>query len=313
MMFVCAMRGSSVGADTSHYLESYGNSLSHESYEAEYLFYVVIKTVYEYTDTPEMTQVILSILTFIPYIIIFTKYSKIPTLSLLLFIVTANVYYLEAFNIVRQAAATPYLLLAFINLNNKNKKWFLIWSAVAIGFHTTSILFVSLALIAYYCRFSKKMVSIMILSSLFFAFCISSVDLIATLVEKISDYSLFEGYSAYMAYRLDLARTMNGLITQLLPPSILCVYAFNVIGDTPLLRMFLIGVIVLNIVSIMPTSYRMAYGLNALELLIYPMVLYEYHKNNWLIWCIIVSLCALWLYNLPAYGISGLFPYESFI
>lgn len=313
LFIYCAFRGEYIGADTPTYLSIYSSAFHLDNYKNEYLFYSVIKWIRHLGYSAEDCQIVMAALTFFPLLMLFVKKSVIPSLSIILFIIAVNGYYLETYNIVRQSVATAFLLWAYVMAVEKRWGYTIVFFIMAIGFHNSSLIYLPLFLLALYCKFSYKVVVIAIISSLLFAFAFSSISFLTNIVDSLQGINIlgFDKYSHFADYRLDMTRNMNGLITLLLPHSFLCLYAYKKKGDNMLVRLYFYGIVLLNIVSVMPTSYRMAYGLTSLELLIYPMVFKEAGKWRWAFLMLFIFLLAYWLMKLSSGGVdSALIPYR---
>lgn len=311
LLLLCAFRGEYVGADTSTYLSIYDSELYLEDYNNEYVFYFIIKFLRELGFSSIICQVVMACITFIPLIFLFIKKSMMPSLSILLFLIAINGYYLETYNIVRQSAATVFLLWAYISALENNWKNVIAFFLIALGFHTSSLIYILFFIIALYCRFTYKVVVISILGSLFFAFILSNISFLTNIINSLQNIDIlgFGNYSHFADYKLDMVRNLNGLITLLLPHSFLCLYSYKKYKENILFRIYFCGCVFLNIVSIMPTSYRMAYGLTALELILFPMVYKENMKFRYMAIILLSILTYFYLSRIDEGYTSSIMPY----
>lgn len=313
LFIYCAFRGENVGADTSNYLLIYTSKYAIDNYENEFLFYNIVKWMQQWGCSGEECQIIMALLTYVPFAFLIVKKSLMPSLSILLFVVAVNGYYLETYNIVRQSIAVVFLLWSYVLFGEKRWQIAIAFFAMAIGVHNSSLIYLPMVLLALLCKFSYKTVAISILGSLLFAFIFSNISFLTNIVKGIQNIDIlgFGKYSYFTDYKLDLTRNMNGLITLLLPHSFLCLYAYNKMKDNLLIRIYFCGVVFLNLVSVMPISYRMAYGLTVLELLIYPIIMKEKCKYNFVINILLGVLIVYWLVRLNSIGnIGTLIPYK---
>lgn len=312
LLLLCAFRGEYVGADTSTYLSIYDTELYLEDYKNEYVFYFIIKFLRELGFSSIICQVVMACITFIPLIFLFIKKSMMPSLSILLFLIAINGYYLETYNIVRQSAATVFLLWAYISALENNWKNVTAYFIIALGFHTSSLIYILFFIIALYCRFTYKVVIISILGSLFFAFILSNISFLTNIINSLQNIDIlgFGNYSHFADYKLDMARNLNGLITLLLPHSFLCLYAYKKYKENILFRIYFCGCVFLNIVSIMPTSYRMAYGLTALELILFPMVFKDNMKFRYIAFILLGILTFLYISKIDNGYTTSIMPYN---
>lgn len=119
MSGICCLRGVDVGTDTITYMNF---SMGHDTdgFGPLYSLFAFFAQLTPFPPTVFLT--IISILTYIPLLIICSKYSKMPCLTLFLFMSTTAIYFLETFNICRQALAIMYVLLAIIQYDEKGNE-----------------------------------------------------------------------------------------------------------------------------------------------------------------------------------------------
>ena len=77
----------------------------------------------------------------------------------------------------------------------------------------------------------------------------------------------------YGTWAKELERTVLGLLPVILPYSLITILYYGKYQNWILFRIFSYGTIFMNFVSVLPMSYRITYGVIALELLIYPVLL----------------------------------------
>lgn len=316
MCLRCALRDDSVGVDTSMYLNIYDSKDLINRFSSEYLFFFIIKCFQNLNVSPEGCQVFITVVTFIPLGWIAITKTQNPCLVVLMLLLCVNGYYFETFNISRQTVATAYLLCAYVWLDEHKIKLAILAIVIAAGFHTTTIIYLPFIFIAYKFTFSNRFVYIALFASLIFAFFISNVNLISNLINTLSNLKIggTEKYQMYTKYRLDMARNTNGLITLLIPTSAICAYSYNQLKQHISMRIFFLGAVFLNLISIMPTSYRMAFGMVCIEILVYPWIISRVNNQQKLVPISIISvLILLWLYRLKSMlDIMSLLPYERF-
>ena len=302
LFLFCACRNFNVGVDTSHYMYLYDSDVLYR-YRGEYLYYVLSVLMRNLQFTKESYLFCMTFLIYVPYLILFLKKSYNAALSILLFIVAVNGYYFESFNIIRQAIATPYLLWAYVNLSERKYLASALFFIIAGGFHASTWIYLPMAFWALYKDFSFKSVFVCVLSSLLFAFFVSNIQIMAHFVSNLfSGLGVFglEKYSMYGKYRLDLERNMNGLITLLLPHSVFVLLFWNCLRRGLLIKIYFLGVVALNLLSSLPTAYRMTYGLIAVEMLLIPCVYTKGSKVDKKCLCIyLFLLLCYWFYHLP--------------
>ncbi|MBR5898107.1 MAG: EpsG family protein [Muribaculaceae bacterium] len=304
MFVVCAFRHESVGADTSMYLTIYNSPRLLEYYADEPIFYWLVKTMRDMDLSPYDAQFIMSLLAYIPLFWLFKRRSFDFSLSVLLFIVAYNSYFLETMNIVRQSISTPFLLWAYLLIDDKKYWKALICMLIAIGFHSSSLIYVPLIVLAYYVKMSNKLMLILMTCALAFALVFSEVAFIQDLIRLLEKNPILglDKYSHYTDYKIELSRTLFGLIPMLVPTCAVAVYSYKVLSRNFLSRLFCFGVLFLCLVSIMPTSYRMAYGIVALELLLIPQLMKVDKKGRTFILAIVAFNVLYCLYRLQMFG-----------
>lgn len=316
MCVMVALRASKIGADTQMYMASFRRVKSMERFEHEFLFYNIGVTFIKHGYPRELMQALVTAVTYLPLMWLFPKWSKNACLSVFVMIVAVNGYFLETFNIARQAAATSFLLCAYVSLDNKKLVHALVWIILGIGFHTSTLIYVPFILLAYKVKLPSAAAYVVIAGTLLFAFLISNVGIITGLIKQYSQVAFGDTgkYVGYVTYRLAMARTTMGLVVLLLPCSILCVYAYDRFKDTFMMRIFFWGCVFLNIVSIMPTSYRMAYGMVCAEMMIYPMVLKSDARQKWVPAAVLALVGLYWVAKLSStLKLSTLVPYQTFL
>ena len=72
-----------------------------------------------------------------------------------------------------------------------------------------------------------------------------------------------------------------------------------------------LGVVFFNIVSLMPTSYRMAYGFIALEMLLLPYVYSYCRGDRKYVQCYVFVLVLFWFYRLEDTVKDAMLDYSS--
>lgn len=311
MFCLCAFRMPWVGADTYTYLQIYTNPTAIESYHNEFIFYWLVKILY-YFDAPVwIIQILMTLLIYVPFGIAILKYSPKPALSILIFVIASNNYFPETFNITRQVIATGFLLLSWVAYSRQELKVGLIYYFIAVGFHSTSLIYAPLAIFAFNIRYNISICALIILATLCFAFIFSSVSIITGFISKLGAVGM-DKYSEYASYQLGMARTKFGLINDLLPVCTLGIYCLLQLKDGKfLVKLFCTGLICLNIISVMPTAYRMMFGITSLEILLYPMCYVQKSQYKWVISLLIIFLCVMWVYKMPFLEGAKLLPYES--
>ncbi len=321
MMLVCALRASDIGADTSAYINTYSNidTFQKRFGNTEFVFCFIVRALLNSGFSVENIQFIFALITYGAFYVFFRKVRLNTALSILIFVIAVNGYFLETFNIVRQIAATPFLLLSYTYLNEEKKLMSALFAIIAIGFHMSSLIYIPFVVLAYCFKFPYVSVVISVIASFVFTVAISSINLLTNALNSIMllyDFGDLNKYSHYSEYKLDLAKDKFSLMAVCLIPSILSILAYKKLNGNLFARIYFLGVVLLNIVAIMPTSYRMAYGLTSLELLLFPAMLSveKSQKYKYTICAILITLTLFKIYTIIKHGeATSLVPYESYL
>lgn len=149
LIILSSLRGANIGNDTHSYIYLFKNlsAENHSRYEIGYVFLNdIIKKI---TDNYQYLFTIISIFVYFSIGRFIIKYSKIPWLSLFLFLTYG--FFTFTFSALRQAIAITICLYAFESMmNSKNIKAFLLIFLASL-FHNTAIVF----LFAFICKFIK--------------------------------------------------------------------------------------------------------------------------------------------------------------
>lgn len=314
LCYFCAFRANDVGSDTKNYIQIYDNWTSIEYYKPEYCFYIICSIFKSADAPPYFTQIFITGLTYFLFIKLFNTWSVNPSVSILIFLISFFCYYFESFNITRQLIATAFLMWAWYYFQNKKYYKGILTYVIAIGFHATSLLYLPVLLLAMFINISFLGMILLLTLSLMFAFVFSSVSILGNIIQQFGFIlSLGSGdYSTYANYNLGLSKTTFGLITLVIPPVFICYASFPYLKDMLFYKLFFWGVVILNFLSIMPTSYRMVYGVIALEMIIYPVILKKSSYNIRLLALLLLLVEIIFYINDESFlRSSSLIPYNS--
>ena len=310
-----AFRAETVGIDTHNYVEIFDSGYRLAAYVSEFIYSGLGLLIYDYNEDYRWFQVIMTFFTYLPWFFLLNKKSKYFAVSLILFVFSTNRYFFETFNMVRQAAATPYLLWCWVMLY-ENKYWkSILCFIIALGFHTSSLIYLPIAFVAYKWRFSNNLVVATQVFTLIFAFVFSDMSVITNLITAILPSGLQElfGVEHYSGYREELARTTFGLLPMLLPNAFITVCYYKTNSDDLLMRIFVYGAVFLNVISVYPMSYRMSYGLIALEVLLFPTLLKVRSPYRNMLKLVIACIVIYSLFDFfTTCDLAKLVPYKTF-
>ena len=318
MLYMTAFRAETIGIDTHNYVDIFDSGYRLAAYVKEFLFSGFGLLVYNYNEDYRYFQVGMAIITYLPWFYLINKKTENIAVALLLFVFSTNRYFFETFNMMRQAAATPYLLITWFMLYEKKYIWSLISFIIAVGFHTSSLFYVPIVFIAWKWHFKSKTINISMLATLVFAFLFANMGTITKLVVMIIPAAFQEsiGVEHYAGYRQELARTTFGLLPMLLPNAFIAFFYYAKHKENLLMRIFVVGAIFLNIIAVYPMSYRISYGVIALEIFLFPLLLNDKSPNRKSL--VFVLLCIV-LFSLFDFfttcnmGAASLVPYKKFL
>lgn len=269
---LCFLRAENIGSDTIHYLKIYQSDIAMSRYKKEFMFFHIIQWIKSVGFDEVGCQVAMAILCYIPFIILMYKKSCYPALTILLFIISTNRYFFETFNISRQMVAVSFALWSWIFFYEKKEKIAILFYVIACGFHMSTIFTLPVLLLCRKKDFSYKAIYCYLAISLFWTFIFSNPALISSFLYYLKAFS-FLGIDKYVyldGYRLEMDRTFVGLLTLVGPHVLLCILLVNKDRKNFLVKLYYCGVIMLNIVAVLPISYRFALSLTALELFLLP-------------------------------------------
>ena len=282
LCFLTSFRNDTCGVDTPTYLDIYNLSRGVEYYKYEYVFNYLIKSFYFLGLSPTICQVIMSLCCYLPLIMLFFKLSKNLELSILIFLISPNNYFLETFNIVRQLCALPYFLWAvYFYFNNRYLKALLL-IVVAVGFHNSTLIYIPFVIVAKHIRITYKVAVIMHAVTILWALFVATSGFLSQFYTFISDLQIMGlakyGYLENKIGEYDLSTV--GVIVLIIPGLFLSLYALKRYPNNDFVKLYLLGCVFLNFVSYMPISYRMAYDLIAIEMFLLPFLLQQTNSKN---------------------------------
>lgn len=138
LFLIAGFRAESVGTDTPHYKEYFEVISAFGWISIEPGWVLLNKLVQYFGGGYTHFMAIVSVVTILPLLYIFNKYSKNPILSLF-FYYTLYIYF-YSFNISRQVLATTLVIIALVLLTRSKKIWFIAMVAFASLFHTSALI-----------------------------------------------------------------------------------------------------------------------------------------------------------------------------
>lgn len=320
--FLCMYRSENVGIDTPSYLSKFHDFKYDNEFNYEFLFYYINHHIANLGFNVQSNQMIMALLTYLPLLYIFLRKSSDSAITLVVFITAIIGYFFESFSMQRQCIATSFLLMGYTFTYERKYIYAIICAFIAQGFHSTSIVFILLAIYAYIApSWDEKKIKIALILSFLWAISIGSIDIFSPIFNNL-DFLGFSKFSMYSDYHLEETRNLNGLLPLLLPNTIFCYFTYETYKDSYYMKIMVLGVLLLNIFCIFPISYRMAYGLMIIEVLTYPMVI-KYAIDDDGLKCslvakgclfVVASWCILynWVINPVALVNKCFVPYTTF-
>ncbi len=139
------LRSFSVGVDLQSYeLYFYQNSQINiidiiKIYKTECLFHIMNRLIFLLGGNFRVVLFVTSIIIFVPLALIIKKYSKMPYISLLLFVLLG--FFAFSLSGLRQTAAIGITIIAFIFIKKKKILPFIIFVFIATLFHNSAVIF----------------------------------------------------------------------------------------------------------------------------------------------------------------------------
>lgn len=272
LFMMVALRDKSVGIDTQNYVDTFihgsNSSLKTESEIGYYYWMEFLKTI---SKSGEWFLFATACLSLFPLFYCIKKNSLNVYLSLLLFLIYEGGVGLYM-NAIRQTIAASFCVLAFFLIDFKNKRSLIIVSLLIVFaslFHTSALTcfaFVLFSLIPL----SSKAIKILLLGISVLVGLIVRLNFFSFLpdilqIGLIADNASF--YGDYATYEADL--NFNGLITEIIPVSLLLFFVINYSKDTPIHRICFWSVILANVFANTPFLPRFfIYGILPLIILV---------------------------------------------
>ena len=139
LFLLTGLRDTSVGIDTSRYVELYLYDRGDENREP--LFAFVSDIIGWFNASGNTWLFLISLFIYVPYMIIVKKYSKVPMMSVLLFLTSTSLFFFDGMNGIRQWIACAFILLGLIKRSEGKFLPSLVLFLLALGFHYSSFLY----------------------------------------------------------------------------------------------------------------------------------------------------------------------------
>lgn len=255
----------------------------------------------QYSESPFWIFMITSILSIVPVYAMIKRSSRYLPLAVVLYILLA--FYVIPFNIVRQGVAMGLNFYA-VRFLDKNSRWFLILNVVAATFHSSVLLVAALQWFARNLVPSKKMLAVILGSSVVFLALLGSLSWIRDLVSLMNPR-----YETY----LDGSQTAGlGTILSLVVSIGLIVYSLFLPADKLVRRYqtFMILGLPFLITGIVATPVaRLQYYFAVFVILAIPNQIYKLRGGAAHTLVLVVASLIYFSSFLLSFG--GLLPYET--
>ena len=302
MCFVAGLRDINIGIDTSNYVDQYLHNPNDES--REILFTFTSNVIRYFHASGNMWVFLMTLIIYVPYIIIINKYSKVPMMSVLLFLTSTSWFFLDSMNGIRQWIAGAFILWGFVNKSEGRVLASVLCIVVAIGFHLSSIIVIPFLFLPSI-KLNKSFTYCFIGFSAILGFVLSNYDTSGLFDDYAVLMGLYDGYgsdklNAFSKYGdMELTNNWKNYVFSILPISAIClasyyerpslksskqhnhsILAFNS-NNSYLYNIFLIALPVLNICSTaLAYGHRVAFPFLTVQLLCLPEAYVHSSRNK---------------------------------
>lgn len=308
-MMICGFRGYDVGVDTPNYV--YAVSVE-PSYHANWgpFFYALIYVSQLFSNPETVFLFLMSVLTYLPLTFIIWKESKIPALSVLMFMIPTAMFFFETMNLARQSIAIIFILLSAVLLYKEKIKLSLCTFILAFFFHVYTVIFFPFYFIRKY-TFSNNFVIATILLSIVIGlsgtldFIKDYIDIVSMLFKDTSS-SMLTKFAKYSDHNIASNFSIVGSLSHMLPLSALCILGHNHNTKNNLYyKMMVCGCIISNIFISVIYVERFASTFTIAQILAVPIIYQNSNsRTKVLIKLLLVLTAVLYFYNLYSLSLS---------
>jgi hypothetical protein len=272
LLIVVGFRASTVGTDTSTYIDNF----LHEEFQVniELGFKIYIKIIKFFSNSPVWFLLVAAFIQIIPLFKFLKLKSDDIIFSLLIFVLGG--YFFFYLSALRQSIAISIILLSYHYFENKDYKRSVIYFSLAVLFHTTALMMLPIAFLARKIKINFKSAAIIIGISI----VIGWLDILnfrgfLTLVGHSSlsnSVDVTERYRGYGSFASDVEKGPLRLIWEIGPASIICLMLISIKkGQNDFyVTLFFIGVVISNIFMKFPIAYRLTFYTTILQLTLVP-------------------------------------------
>lgn len=322
MMLLCCLRAYDVGRDTHNYVFFAENpGFFNLAWGPIYWFFVEIS---QYTPLPATTFLsLMAFFTYIPLMVISSKYSMRPALSVLLYMIPSALYFYETFNLARQMLAISYILLAIVMIAENRRKLSIITAAIAFLLHPYTFIFFAFYF-GYKFRFTQKKVYLLVLGSAFLGlfgimeFIYSILEHMASIFED-SSFAILTKFAKYgdAGENIESNYSFIGQMSHIIPLSVVCLYgASNKSENNLYYKAMVIGCIITNLFIGVVYCERIASTFTIAQIIAIPyLYTHSTSREKNFYFAILVMTAFLYLYNLEqqSHDINVWTPYHTIL
>lgn len=296
-------RGEMIGSDTEVYKGSFESLTFFDTKEYEITWIGICSLAYYLNQDFRFIQLFYALITIIPIFHVIKKESRLPFISVLLFIIGG--LYFQSLNIIRQMAAIALGVVAIYNYINDKYFLSLIFCFIAFAFHKTA-LFLPVTIILYHIfkEYIDDHALFLLLSSLIIGLFI--YPLFASLSSSIS-IEKYQGYGDY-------ANEKNASIIKLFITNCIST-AFNIkfyieykknTNDNKYIGLFIVSQMLLNCLLYSIGMNRLCYYVSILGTIAIPNIYSkksgDFYFNAYIIYYLVS-------YSLAITNSSSIFPF----
>lgn len=309
LILLLALRSTSVGIDTLSYrlrfnLFRQANWSFIQSNSQEKGFSLLIRAIGSYTDNFQWFLFVCAVLSIVPVMVVITKYSKLPFLSVMLFL--SFEFYSFLFSGIRQGLAVSLCFGAYHFLRKKQIIPYLLLVLVAVQFHKTAYIFLP----AYLVNFIKPgKYSYLFFGILYLAVALFKSPMYNYFQQTFYSHQHYE-LSQTTAFIWPLILTLIGVVT--------LVFSEEIIKKDPrdITVVFLICIaVVLSQFTLLGSNAKRAASFYSIFLILAIPCIIEAIENpkikKTVFWTMCIGTCAMFVFSVAS-DMYNLIPYTTF-
>lgn len=303
-----------IGTDYFNYLEIYNtiNNSGKSKIDEEIIYWVINKIAATFGWDFNVVLFIVALITTLFIYLALRKYKNEINIGLGMFIYMMT-FYQKSYNITRQMAAVAILLYA-VEYIQKRKLWhFTLFNAIAMGFHSTALLFYPLYFLNWlYGSPKHKLLRIISFTGLI----IIMVDFSTILFPLVNRFGFISYYAKSYLYSEREFELRIGMFLRILPFIIPGMILWNKVKQDKRMVLYfnilIIGCITL-LTAYSSTNYteRIAHYFLSAQIIFVPFIFKQsVRARNYIGILVVLAIIALWWNDHIYMGRGGTIPYE---